>query len=93
MPLLEQQQFFGAHLFYVYRLAGGERMTVWQREFKEVLKQRPRLEVPAVFIRKGEQHDVERPRTQLFDEARRQVFDKLKLEGRIDATQLGQNLR
>ena len=34
MPLFEEQQFFRAQLFDVDRLAGRERMTVWQRHFK-----------------------------------------------------------
>src|SRR5713101_5186099 len=67
-------------------------MTVWQRHFKGVLKQRSRLEVPAVFEREGEQYDVELSCPQLFDEPRRQVFDEIKPEGRIGTTQPGQNV-
>src|SRR5690349_13322381 len=64
-------------------------MTAWQRHFKGVFKHRSRLEVSAVFVREGEQYDVEPSCAQLCDERRRQVFDEIKPEGRIGATQPG----
>ena len=66
-------------------------MIVWQRDFKRVVKQRARLEVSTVFMREGEQYDIEPSCAQLFDEARRQVFDQIKSQGGIGATQRGQN--
>ena len=92
VPLLEEQQLFSSQLFDVDRPAGRVRMTVWQRHFKGVLKQRSRLEVPVVFEREGEQYDVELSCPQPFDEPRRQVFDEIKPEGRIGTTQPGQNV-
>jgi hypothetical protein len=64
----------------------------WQRHFKGVLKQRSRLEVPAVFEREGEQYNIEPSCAQILDEPRRQVLDEIKPEGRIAATQPGQNI-
>src|SRR5271170_8208875 len=66
-------------------------MTVWQREFKRVVKQRSHLEVPAVLMREGEQYDIEPSCAQLFDEARRQVFDEIKPKSGIGATQRRKN--